>query len=307
MMLKHSIFRAPAKINVTLRVLGRRSDGYHELDSWMHKIQLFDEISLEQLSAGGIVLSCPDSDLPEDSSNLVYQAAESFYRCLGETPAIKIILKKSIPVSAGLGGGSSDCAAVLNGLNELFDKPLSKQILLQEGGKIGADVPFFIEDFLSARARGIGERLTPLPLLPLCHILLVNPGIAVSTGWVFAQLAGKIPVLDHSSGESQKSSENNNYALTREYKTYNLGRASAKGKQLDLFNDLEQITLAHFPEIALIKKTLLKYNAEKALMCGSGSTVFGLFTNKKHVVACMDRIQVEHPDWKLFLTEPFLT
>ena len=307
MILKHSFFSAPAKINVTLRVLGCRPDGYHELDSWMHKVQLFDEISLEQSATEQIVLRCPDSDLPEDESNLVYQAAACFYKCIGRKPAIRITLKKKIPVAAGLGGGSSDCAAVLTGLNELFDKPLSKQVLLEEGKGLGADVPFFIEDFSSARARGIGEYLTPLPLLPFDYILLVNPGIAVSTGWVFSQLHGEIPVLDSNLEDSQKTSENGNYALTRECKTYNLGRASAKGQKgqrLELFNDLEEITLIHFPEIALIKKTLLKYNAEEALMCGSGSTVFGLFTNKKQVVACKNKIQSEYPDWKMFITEP---
>lgn len=300
----HVTLYAPAKINLTLQVLGRRPDGYHELDTWMHKIALCDEIHLEQTSVSGLSLHCPGSSLPEDESNLVHQAATRFYHLIDEPPALKITLKKNIPVSAGLGGGSSDCAAVLLGLNSLFGYPLAKKLLLEEGKNLGADVPFFVEDFVSARAQGIGEKLTPLAPMPACTILLVNPGVAVSTGWVFAQLEGEIPLLGHSGADSQKTFEIDNYALTRGAKTYSLGRASAEGRGLKLFNDLEEVTLKHYPEIALIKKLLLEHDAKDTLMSGSGSTVFGLFTEQNRAAYCKDVIQSLYPDWKLFLTEP---
>lgn len=295
---------APAKINLTLRVVGRLPDGYHELESWMHKVQLFDTISLQRLKTRGVILRCPDSDLPEDEGNLVYQAAVRFYQLIGEDPSLQIILEKHIPVAAGLGGGSSDCATVLTGLNELHGRPLSKEVLLAEAKQLGADVPFFIEDFNSARATGIGECLSPLPSLPPCYIVLVNPGIAVSTGWVFGQLQGKIPLLDQYTDQSQKTSKNSNYALTRGPKTYILGRASAEGGLPDLFNDLEKVTLARHPEIELIKKILLSQGAIDALMSGSGSTVFGIFATEQSATKCRDSIQSSHPDWHVFVTQP---
>jgi 4-diphosphocytidyl-2-C-methyl-D-erythritol kinase len=298
---------APAKINLTLKVIGRRPDGYHELDSWMHKITLFDEIRLEKTQASGLTLSCPDSNLPEDKSNLVCQAAIAFYNLSAEPPALHITLKKNIPVAAGLGGGSSDCATVLLGLNQMFGYPLSAELLLEEGKQLGADVPFFVKDFVSARAQGIGERLTPVAPLPACTILLVNPGIAISTGWVFSRLQGEIPLLANYSTDSQKTSGIDNYALTREPKTYNLGRASAERSGLKLFNDLEEVTLSYYPEIALIKQLLQKHDAIDTLMSGSGSTVFGLFLDKGQAAYCKDHIQSEYPDWHLFLAEPLLT
>ncbi len=299
-------YLAPAKINLTLRVLGRLPDGYHELDTWMHKVALFDEISLQRSTGSHISLSCPDSDLPEDESNLVFKAAQCFFRMIGESSSLNIILRKKIPVSAGLGGGSSDCATVLTGLNEMFGKPVDLDVLCAEGKKLGADVPFFVKNFASARARGIGEYLSPLPALPSCHIILVNPGIAVSTGWVFSKLQGKIPVLEHYLYDSQKTAKNSNYALTRESKTYNLGRKSGVGEMPILFNDLEAVTEDHYPEIAHIKKIILKHNAVDTLMSGSGSTVFGIFSDINYAINCKNTIQSSHQDWHVFLTEPYI-
>lgn len=295
---------APAKINLTLRVVGRLPDGYHELDTWMHKVQLFDEIYLETTVGKGILLRCPESNLPEDETNLAYQAAEEFYRLSGTSPGLAITLKKNIPIAAGLGGGSSDCATVLCGLNTIHDKPLTREELLAVGKKLGADVPFFIEEFASARARGIGEQLRCLPSLPPCYLVLVNPGVAVSTSWVFSQLKDEIPLLEHYTAQSQKTDENSNYALTRESKTYNLGRASAEGDLPDLFNDLEKITAARHPEISLIKAILLEDGAQDSLMSGSGSTVFGIFSTRKSAMACQCRIQVSYPNWHVFVTQP---
>jgi 4-diphosphocytidyl-2-C-methyl-D-erythritol kinase len=305
-MVKTKHLLAPAKINLTLRVIGRLPNGYHELDSWMHKVQLADELTLRQTDKTGIHLLCPGSDLPTDESNLVYQAALKFYEYIDVSPSLEIILKKKIPIAAGLGGGSSDCAAVLMGLSDWFDHPITDDALHEIGTKLGADVPFFLNKDNSARAQGIGERLSPLPSLPPCYIVLVNPAIAVSTGWVFNQLRSIIPLLDGYLTDSQKTAKNSNYALTRDSKTYNLGRASAEGNLPNLFNDLEEITAKKHPEITSIKSILSDCGAEKVLMSGSGSTVFGLFTDKNRAILCKDEIQSDHPDWYLFLTEPLL-
>lgn len=297
---------APAKINLTLRVVGRLPNGYHELDTWMHKVQLFDEIVISPSQGAGIHLRCPDSGLPEDETNLVHRAAKRFFDLIHQAPAVDIILKKNIPISAGLGGGSSDCATTLIGLNTLYGVPLSKQVLLEEGKRLGADVPFFIEEYGSARAQGIGELLSPLPSLPICHILLVNPNVAVSTGWVFSMLKGKIPELDGYQFDSQKTSKKHNYALTSGAKTYILSRASGEGHLPHLYNDLEEITMAAHPEIAFIKNVLKKFNPVSTLMSGSGSTVFGIFADINQAMACKNKIQSAHRGWCILLCEPFI-
>ena len=299
-------YLAPAKINLTLKVIGRLPDGYHELDTWMHKVQLYDEITIELNQSKKISLRCPNSDLPEDDSNLVVRAAQCFYALIKEQPSLHITLKKNIPVSAGLGGGSSDCATVLLGLNALFDNPISHERLLLEGKLLGADVPFFIQKYISAKAQGIGEILTPVQALPPCFILLVNPGIEVSTGWVFSQIRGEIPELEYYSQQSEKTLVNDNFALTRDSKTYNLTRAYAEPNWPKLFNDLEEVTLAHFPKIKLIKHTLLEHGALRSLMSGSGSTVFGIYTKESDAKRGKKAIQAQYPDWRVFLTKPLI-
>lgn len=139
---------APAKVNLSLEVLARLPNGYHELDSWMHKISLFDQLSLAIVEQPGIQLRCSDSSLPCDDRNLVYRAASLFYENINQDPRIAITLQKNIPIAAGLGGGSSDCAATLKGLNRLHGNPLSHERLLELGKSLGADVPFLSSPFV---------------------------------------------------------------------------------------------------------------------------------------------------------------
>ena len=187
------VLRAPAKINLFLGITGRRPDGYHTLDTLMHKVDLQDEIVLDG-QPEGLSLRCPDSDLPEDRGNLVLRAAELFLatfggRCRQPRPGVAITLRKNIPVAAGLGGGSSDAATTLLGLNEFLACGCPATELAELGLRLGADVPFFLDSAPAARAGGIGEVLQPVPPLRNCCVLLVNPGFPVSTQWAFQTFA----------------------------------------------------------------------------------------------------------------------
>ncbi|MEN8188589.1 MAG: 4-(cytidine 5'-diphospho)-2-C-methyl-D-erythritol kinase [Thermodesulfobacteriota bacterium] len=255
---------APAKINLVLKILARRDNGYHDLFTVMQKVDLCDRLLLEPSPEPGIKLFCPDSDLPEDDSNLVFRAALRFFELRPELAGqgVRITLEKKIPVGAGLGGGSSDCAATLTGLNRLFGSKISLQRLLQLGEKLGADVPFFIAPYPAVRAEGIGELMTPVAPLEYCRVVLVNPGIHVSTAWVYQNYRLTNPALEDILTDFEKNDCNQLLSGPLE-------------------NDLEQVTAGRFEEIDEIKKSLLETGALAVLMSGSGPTVFGLFIDKE--------------------------
>lgn len=279
---------APAKVNVFLRVVGRRSDGYHELVSWMQKIDLVDHLVMER-TAAGITLCCPDSGLPEDEGNLAYRAARLFFQRTGVTGGVAITLEKRIPVAAGLGGGSSDAAAVLKGLRDLYpSSSLTDVQLLELGLALGADVPFFVSELNSALATGVGEKLVPREPLQNCFVLLVNPGFPVSTKWVFAQ-------LDSGNGGS--------FALTRPDNTFTMFPLPGKGQREAIGNDLEPVTAGRYPELTEIKSFLTTGGADVALMTGSGPTVFGLFSDPACAAQCRDRLRERYPTG-VFLANP---
>jgi 4-diphosphocytidyl-2-C-methyl-D-erythritol kinase len=176
--------KAPAKINLFLKVLNRRPDGYHEIESLMQKIDLCDILHLSR-HGEDISLSCPETTLPEDQGNIIYRAAQAFFSATGIKAGIKIILEKKIPIAAGLGGGSSDAAAVVMGLNTLLNSNLHREELLDIASPLGADVPFFVEAYSAAMATGIGDKLEQVKSLEGFSIVLVNPGFGVSTKWVY--------------------------------------------------------------------------------------------------------------------------
>lgn len=258
------VVQAPAKVNLSLHIVGKRSDGYHELDTVMQKLDLADTVILRRLETPGIQLSCPDSDLPDNESNLVWQAAAAFLKKteLIQECGVSIILEKKIPVAAGLGGGSSDAGVVLTGLNSLFQTGLREETLLDLGVSLGADVPFFVVQHPAVHATGIGDRMIPHDTLANCSLLLVNPGFSVSTAWVFK-----------------------NFTLTRADKVSNLSdsrkNVSLNGQFSPLWNDLESVTMTHYPEIREIKRSMLGCGALGALMSGSGPTVFGIFPDQE--------------------------
>lgn len=280
--------QAPAKVNLTLRIVAKLPDGYHELDSVMQKLDLCDTLFLSRLAKPGIQLSCPDSDLPEDDSNLVFQAAASFFQATGlaKTHGVSIILEKRIPVAAGLGGGSSDAGAVLTGLNRLFATELSEEKLLSLAVALGADVSFFTISSSAVRAKGIGERMASVASLTDCSVLLVNPGFSVSTAWVYKNFT--LTITDKVS------------ILSDSHKNDVLGVNC-----FPLYNDLERVTVGRYPEIENIKKVMLENGALDALMSGSGPTVFGVFPDlpASDVQKCADKLSEEY-EGGVFITRP---
>lgn len=249
---------APAKVNFRLDVLKKRPDGYHELRMIMQRIDLCDEIEISTRQEPGISLSCLHPYVPQDNRNIVWKAAEEMLQLSAKDVGIDIKMKKNIPVGAGLGGGSSDAATTLMGLNDLLGTGLTDPQLITIGLKLGADVPFFIYK-KPAVAEGVGENLRPLEHIPKLWLVLVNPAIHVSTSWVYRNLnltsekvAAKLPFL---------------------YK-------SAADVCSILANDLESVTISKYPVIARIKEKLMAAGAYGALMSGSGSTVFAVFDSE---------------------------
>jgi 4-diphosphocytidyl-2-C-methyl-D-erythritol kinase len=279
---------APAKVNLRLAVVGRRPDGYHELESFMLKLALADRLTLIRQPAG-ITLSCPDSSLPLGPDNLVYRAAAAFFRHTGINGGVAITLLKRIPIAAGLGGGSSDAAAALRGLNRLFAACLTQTTLMALATPLGADVPFFVLDAPAAWAQGIGERLTPAPVPEVGWILLVNPGFPVSTKWAYENFA--------------LTMGGNPFILGRGLVSANSAESRGNIRMLPLFNDLEAVTIGRYPEVAALKAALIAGGADDALMSGSGPTVFGLFADRETAERCAASLKPRYGD-KVILTRP---
>ena len=253
------IWRAPAKLNLFLRVLGRRTDGYHDIFSLMQKISLFDELIFEPRPRE-ITIKCLNSDLPLNEDNLVFRAARIIFDYANYSSGMEITLNKQIPLASGLGGGSSDAATTLMALNEICSLGLQKKELMQLGAKLGADVPFFIFGN-SAFAWGIGDKLKTCKNLPKLHFVLINPQFPLSTKTVY---------------------ENLNLRLTSEKINYSIPRLwSLSDVAQELHNDLEEVSIKMHPELGDLKQILLRHGALGALMSGSGPTVFGIYSDEK--------------------------
>ncbi|MGD8228039.1 MAG: 4-(cytidine 5'-diphospho)-2-C-methyl-D-erythritol kinase [Desulfobacteraceae bacterium] len=251
--------KAPAKLNLRLKITGRRADGYHELVSIMVPVDLFDLLDLRLIPERRIEISCDGFQVPADESNLVHQAARSFFSKAGIQKGVAIKLTKNIPVAAGLGGGSSDAAATLMTLNEICAQPLNLPELHAMAGELGADVPFFLR-CEPALATGIGDVLEPLEKWPTFWYVIVTPPIQVSTSWVYDALK-----LELTRGEYDyivKFLKNDPFAVSA-----------------ILENDLEAVTSSRFPIIDTIKTFLMNAGAQGALMTGSGPSVFGVFSS----------------------------
>jgi 4-diphosphocytidyl-2-C-methyl-D-erythritol kinase len=273
---------APAKINLYLRVIGRRPDGYHLLDTLMQKVSLYDEIELLRRPEG-IRLRCSGCGVPENRMNLVYRAAELLLtenreRRGGSECGVEITLTKKIPVAAGLGGGSSDAAATLKGLNDLYGCGFSPVELAEMGLRLGADVPFFLNEASAAVASGVGEILHPAEPLSGYSVLLINPGFPVSTRWVYQNYA-----LTKESNASKLTSLKKGDVETQGCSDF----GQAVTPSTILINDLEAVTVSAYPEIGRLKDELLHNGATKALMSGSGPTVFGLFADRQPANFCL--------------------
>lgn len=259
---------APAKINLSLKILGRRNDGFHELDTVIAPISLCDEIKVDKGPAGGIEFHCDDPSLPQGDDNLVVHAAKAFFETTEIEPAVLIELHKKIPHGAGLGGGSSDAASVLLALNKLFDAKLSPEALAEMAASIGSDVPFFT--FQSAAlCKGHGEMVTPIKLRKQFSILLLKPGFAVSTAWAYSrwQHSREIPGIRYQTQEFAGQT---------------------------FVNDLERPVFEKFVFLAQLKMWLLSQSeVGAALMSGSGSTMFAVTHEKDDVNSIENRAKAE--------------
>jgi len=265
------LWAAPAKINLFLRVLRKRADGYHDIFSLMQKITLYDELIFYPRPKG-IVLNCPGTNLPTNDDNLVVRAAKAIFSYCNYPYGMEINLIKKIPMTAGLGGGSSDAATTLMALNKICALKLKKDELINLGAKIGADVPFFIFGN-TALASGIGDKLKHLRNLPQLNLILIKPDFELSTKMVY---------------------ENLNLRLTRVKNNYSIPRFLVLGDIVQgLHNDLESVSLEIHPELAGLKKMLLRQGALGALMSGSGPTVFGIFRNGKEAEKNLEVIRKE--------------
>ena len=255
--------RAHAKINLYLDVVGKREDGYHNLETIFHSIGLHDDVIIRRQETEGITVRCEHPRVPCDSRNLAYRAAQLLSDAAGGIGGIEIDIHKRIPVAAGLAGGSANAAAVLHGVNELFRLGFAKETLMQFGAQLGADVPFCLHGG-AALGLGIGDRLTRLPALADMSLLLLNSGIEISTATVFKRL---------------------NFSLTtREksgiiIKTY-LEKGDVAGIGKNLYNLLEVPVFSLYPDIAVLKTELSSQTGScGALMSGSGATVFAVMRN----------------------------
>lgn len=261
--------RAPAKVNLSFRIQHRRPDGFHEIETLMAPISLYDQLTIERRDERpGIRFSCDDASLSSGSDNLVVRAAELFFEHTNRKPAVEIVLGKKIPHGAGLGGGSSDAATTLLGLNRLFEAGLIRQELVVLAAQIGSDIPFFIYES-AAFCRGRGEMVTPTKLAQELAILLLKPGFVVSTSWAYSQ-----------------------WQASRELA--GISYAPQNFADLQFVNDLERPVFAKFVFLARLKTWLCKQpEVGAALLSGSGATVFAVLKNADNADAVIARARTE--------------
>ena len=278
-------FQLPAfaKTNLSLRVLGKREDGYHELETIFQTVSLHDTIKISAIENCGIAFSCDDRSLPTDSHNLVVRAATALRDRVNTKKGARIRLEKRIPIHAGLGGGSSDAAATLIGLTRLWELRITREELSELAAKLGADVSFFLYGG-TARGTGIGDRIEPLEDAPETFLLIVKPNANVSTADGYKAL--EKPALTSSNSKTI------------------LSRSDAKGffdssSLASLQNDFESIAFALEPEIERAKAALLKAGARGATLAGSGSAVFGIFDSEDAQRRAIQAIELE-TGWRVF-------
>lgn len=278
------IVYAAAKLNLTLDITGRRSDGYHLLDMIMQTVSVYDTLLLEPTQQPSIQLSCDRAGIPCGESNTVQKAANLFYQAAGiKNKGIHIRMLKRIPDQAGMGGGSADAAAVLRAMNRFYQTSFSMEELCKIGLQVGADVPFCLRGG-TLRAQGIGEILTPVPTMPGCCFVVCKPQISVSTAQAFAR-------ADQEGAAFPKYTPNMLGAL----KTGSLRQiASSMGNSFEYALEL--------PEIQQLKQSLLSLGALGACMTGSGSAVFGIFSSRSQAELCRKELRKKYN--QVFLCEP---
>jgi 4-diphosphocytidyl-2-C-methyl-D-erythritol kinase len=269
------------KVNLLLNILGKRPDGFHELETVLHPVNLHDCLSFERRGAN-LCLKCSDPLLPTNAKNLVFAAAELFLKTAGIREGVFIHLEKRIPIAAGLGGGSGNAATTLLAMNELFGQPLSRESLLQLAASLGSDVPFFLQS-RPALATGRGELITPLDFFPAladAWMLLVHPGFGISTPWAYEQLARHPEALHGKPGRARRL-----VAL--------LQTASLSAAAVEFYNSLEAPALLKYPLLQLFQEFFREYGAAAALMSGSGSSTFALTGSRAAAETLLEKFQAK--------------
>jgi len=285
--------RAPAKVNLFLGILGRRPDGFHEIESLLAPVSLFDVLEIERRSRG-IAFSCVGLRGVPREKNLAYRAAEAFIAAFGPAGGVRIRLKKKIPAGAGLGGGSSDAAAVLNAMDRLFPGLAAPTALGELAASLGSDVPFFLGG-RPAWVHGRGDLVEPLGQpLSRFHAVLVYPGFGVSTAWAYA-------AWDSRHGNRGRRRGANPELTARGRSASNLRPVRAEnGTIRGLRNDFEGVVFEAHPLLYGLKGALYACGAYGVLLSGSGSTVFGLFEGERKARKSAALIARSNPEWKAF-------
>ncbi|MBQ3284367.1 MAG: 4-(cytidine 5'-diphospho)-2-C-methyl-D-erythritol kinase [Ruminococcus sp.] len=277
--------KAPAKINLTLDIVGKRADGYHDVAMVMQTVSLYDTVTVETTDGEGIEVSCPAyPDVPTDDSNIVCKAAKAFFQTTGVQPKpLKITIDKVIPTQAGLAGGSSDGAAVVLALNQLFETHLKMEEMADICARFGSDVPFCLLGG-TMFATGTGTTLKKLRSMPSCYIVICKPEVCVSTAAAYAACDAREP---------------KGFLYTDEL-IKRLYSRDIRGLATCLYNEFEQVM--ELPEINEIKKLMLSAKALGASMSGSGSAVYAIFLDKKKAEKCANILKGKYN--KVFLTQP---
>lgn len=278
--------RCPAKVNLALRVVDRRDDGYHELDTVFQTIDLWDRLEIRPRQGNGLVMTCDDPSVPTDDGNLVLKAANRLRQSLaGPTSGASLHLSKAIPAQGGLGGGSSDAAGALLLCSRFWDRDVSLNLLQELAAALGADVPFFLTGG-TARGRGRGDRIEPLPFIGKIGILLGLPPFGISTEEVFSGVRAKLTLPRN--GVSlppfceRKWPGDNDFSFVT--------------------NDLESVVFERWPELRRFRDDLLDEGARGAVMSGSGSTVYGVFGDSQDLDRVAGRMADRFPGWRLLPT-----
>ena len=259
--------KSPCKVNLILNILGKRADGFHELETVMQPVNICDEMNFERAGAS-LQLTCSNPELPCDSKNLVHRAATAFLAAAQISDGVKIHLQKNLPLAGGIGGGSANAAVTFSALNELFGSPLSVEKLHELSAALGSDVPFFLYDH-PALATGRGEQVQALANFPALKgraFFLVHPGFGISTPWSYQNLARFPKDQNGTAGRAEK--------LVSLLQSGDLAAASA-----EIYNSLEAPAFDKFPVLNLYKEFLLAQGALVSLMSGSGSTTFAIAEN----------------------------
>ena len=267
-----------SKINLTLNILAKRQDGYHDIETIMQSINLADKIFIKE-EKEGIKIKCSHPLVPVDTQSLTYRSAEKILSRYRIKKGVKIEIDKKIPLASGMAGGSANSASILVGINKLFALNLSNKDLREIGEELGMDVPFCIQNG-TALAYHRGEKVTPLPPInPPLWIIIINPGFEIPTKWAYNNLdLGLI-----------KREKNNTIAMLNALK-----KGGLEGIAKNLFNSFEELIIKRYPEIGKIKDRLIEEGAMGALMSGSGPTVFGIAQNKEQALKIYEKLKSEY-------------